>query len=47
MTIQQMHTYCAICVSRCGVVAEDGILKKVHPHPEHTNGCFCEGDGRA
>ena len=43
MTIQQLHTYCAMCVSRCGVVAtvEDGLLKQVHADPEHPNGCIC------
>ncbi|MBI3325506.1 MAG: molybdopterin-dependent oxidoreductase, partial [Nitrospinae bacterium] len=43
MAIQQMHTYCAMCVSRCGVVAtvEDGILTKVTADPEHPNGCIC------
>jgi anaerobic selenocysteine-containing dehydrogenase len=43
MAIQQMHTYCAMCVSRCGVVAtvEDGFLKQVRADPEHPNGCRC------
>jgi anaerobic selenocysteine-containing dehydrogenase len=43
MAIQQMHTYCAMCVSRCGVVAtvEDGILTKVSADLEHPNGCIC------
>ena len=43
MAIQQMHTYCAMCVSRCGVLAtvEDGILTKVTANPEHPNGCIC------
>jgi anaerobic selenocysteine-containing dehydrogenase len=43
MTIQQLHTYCPMCVSRCGVVAtvEDGILQKVNADPEHPNGCIC------
>ena len=32
MTIEQHHTYCAMCTSRCGVLAtvEDGVLKKVN-----------------
>ena len=31
MTTQHIHTYCAMCVSRCGVVAtvEDGLFQKV------------------
>jgi hypothetical protein len=35
MTIQQLHTYCAMCISRCGVVAtvEDGRLTKVNADP--------------
>ena len=43
MAIQQLHTYCAMCVSRCGVVAtvEDGILTKVNADPAHPNGCIC------
>jgi anaerobic selenocysteine-containing dehydrogenase len=43
MAIQQMHTYCAMCVSRCGVLAtvEDGTLTKVTADPEHPNGCVC------
>jgi anaerobic selenocysteine-containing dehydrogenase len=43
MTAQQMHTYCAMCVSRCGVLAtvEDGRLTKVTADPEHPNGCIC------
>ena len=43
MAIQHIHTYCAMCVSRCGVVAtvEDGILTQVTADPEHPNGCIC------
>ena len=43
MAIQQLHTYCAMCVSRCGVVAtvEDGLLKQVRADPPHPNGCIC------
>ncbi|HEY5867722.1 MAG TPA: molybdopterin-dependent oxidoreductase, partial [Candidatus Tectomicrobia bacterium] len=43
MATQQMHTYCAMCKSRCGVVAtvEDGRLTKVTADPEHPNGCIC------
>ena len=43
MAIRQMHTYCAMCVSRCGVLAtvEDGRLTKVSADPEHPNGCIC------
>ncbi|HEX6436764.1 MAG TPA: molybdopterin-dependent oxidoreductase [Candidatus Binatia bacterium] len=40
---QQLHTYCSMCTSRCGVVAtvEDGVLTQVHADPEHPNGCIC------
>jgi anaerobic selenocysteine-containing dehydrogenase len=43
MAVQRIHTYCAMCVSRCGVVAtvEDGVLTKVSADPEHPNGCIC------
>jgi len=43
MAVQQIHTYCAMCVSQCGVVAsvEDGILKNVNIDPDHPNGCIC------
>jgi anaerobic selenocysteine-containing dehydrogenase len=43
MTTQQLHTYCAMCISRCGVVAtvEDGRLTKVNADPAHPNGCIC------
>jgi anaerobic selenocysteine-containing dehydrogenase len=43
MAIQQLHTYCAMCISRCGVVAtvEDGRLTKVNADPAHPNGCIC------
>jgi anaerobic selenocysteine-containing dehydrogenase len=43
MTTQQFHTYCAMCISRCGVVAtvEDGRLTKVNADPAHPNGCIC------
>jgi anaerobic selenocysteine-containing dehydrogenase len=43
MAIRQVHTYCAMCVSRCGVLAtvEDGRLTKVTADPEHPNGCIC------
>jgi anaerobic selenocysteine-containing dehydrogenase len=43
MAIQQTHTYCAMCESRCGVVAtvEDGLLQQVRADPEHPNRCIC------
>lgn len=43
MAIEQLHTYCAMCVSSCGVLAtvEDGIFTQVNTDPEHPNGCIC------
>lgn len=43
MAIEQIHTYCAMCVSRCGVMAtvEDGRFAKVSVDPDHPNGCIC------
>ena len=43
MAIEQLHTYCAMCTSHCGVVAtvDDGIFTNVQPDPEHPNGCIC------
>jgi anaerobic selenocysteine-containing dehydrogenase len=43
MAIQHIHTYCAVCASRCGVVAtvEGEIFTKVTADPEHPNGCLC------
>src|SRR6266498_4982968 len=43
MTSQQLHTYCAMCISRCGVIAtvENGRLTKVNADLNHPNGCIC------
>ena len=43
MVIRQIHTYCAMCVSHCGVVAtvSEGVLTKVTPDPAHPNGGIC------
>ena len=45
MAVQQFHTYCAMCTSRCGVIAtvEDGRLIKVNADPEHpiNQGSLC------
>ena len=43
MAIKQLHTYCAMCVSSCGVLAtvEDDIFTQVNTDPEHPNGCIC------
>jgi anaerobic selenocysteine-containing dehydrogenase len=43
MATERIHTYCAMCASRCGVLAtvEDGRLTKVTVDPEHPNGGIC------
>ncbi len=49
MSTQQIHAYCALCISRCGCIATvaDGVLLKVEADPGHpTGGAFC-AKGRA
>ncbi len=43
MTTERINTYCAMCFSRCGVVAtvEDGRFTKLERDPDHPNGCIC------
>ena len=43
MTTERIPTYCAMCTSRCGVIAtvEDGTFTKVTADPDHPNGCIC------
>ena len=43
MATERIHTYCAMCISRCGVIAtvRDGRFEKVSMDPEHPNGCIC------
>lgn len=43
MTTDRISTYCAMCTSRCGVIAtvEDGVFTKVTADPDHPNGCIC------
>jgi hypothetical protein len=38
MAIEQHHSYCAICISRCGVLATDdnGVLTSVNADPAHS-----------
>ncbi|MGH7809910.1 MAG: hypothetical protein ACREP5_06485, partial [Candidatus Binatia bacterium] len=40
---EHLHTYCAMCISRCGVIAtvDDGRLTGVNADPDHPNGCIC------
>ena len=43
MVVDTIRTYCAMCTSRCGVVAtvEDGVFTRVQADPAHPNGCIC------
>src|SRR5262245_41426295 len=43
MPIEKFHSYCAMCTSRCGVIATvvDGRLAQVNADPDHPNGCIC------
>ncbi len=36
MTIRHVHTYCAMCISQCSVVAavDGGILRRVNPESD-------------
>ncbi len=43
MSTEKIQTYCAMCTSRCGVVAtiEDGRFTRVDADRDHPNGCIC------
>ena len=43
MGTERVHSYCAMCTSRCGVIATvvDGRLTQVNADPDHPNGCIC------
>ena len=43
MTTEHKHTHCAMCTSRCGVIATvvDGRFNRVVADPDHPNGCIC------
>lgn len=43
MELERIQTYCAMCMSRCGVVAtvEEGRFSKVSVDRKHPNGCIC------
>ncbi|HXF76463.1 MAG TPA: molybdopterin-dependent oxidoreductase [Methylomirabilota bacterium] len=43
MGAEKIHTYCAMCTSRCGVIAtvEHGRLTAINADPDHPNGCVC------
>ncbi len=40
MSTELRHTYCALCISRCGCVGTlvDGVLTRVDPDPAHPTG---------
>jgi anaerobic selenocysteine-containing dehydrogenase len=47
--IQRVHTYCALCIARCGAIAtvEDGRFTRLDPHPDHPTGQALCAKGRA
>jgi anaerobic selenocysteine-containing dehydrogenase len=48
-TIRLVHTYCALCIARCGAVAvvEDGRFIRLEPDPSHPTGQALCAKGRA
>jgi len=46
---QRVHTYCALCVARCGAVAvvENGRFTRLEPDPGHPTGQALCAKGRA
>src|SRR6516165_3403881 len=46
---QRLHTYCALCIARCGAVAvvENGRFTRLEPDPEHPTGQALCAKGRA
>jgi anaerobic selenocysteine-containing dehydrogenase len=46
---QRFHTYCALCIARCGAVAvvEDGRFARLEPDPTHPTGQALCAKGRA
>jgi anaerobic selenocysteine-containing dehydrogenase len=48
-TAQRIHTYCALCIARCGAVAvvEDGRFARLKPDPAHPTGQALCAKGRA
>src|SRR5689334_19805147 len=46
---QRFHTYCALCIARCGAVAivEDGRFARLEPDPAHPTGQALCAKGRA
>ena len=48
-SVQRIHGYCALCISRCGAVAviEDGRFVALEPDPSHPTGKALCAKGRA
>jgi anaerobic selenocysteine-containing dehydrogenase len=48
-TVERIHGYCALCISRCGSVAvvEDGRFVALEPDPSHPTGKALCAKGRA
>src|SRR5215218_7132334 len=48
-TVERIHGYCALCISRCGSVAvvEDGRFVALEPDPSHPTGQALCAKGRA
>src|SRR5436190_3249943 len=46
---QRVHTYCALCIARCGAVAvvEEGRFTRLEPDPTHPTGQALCAKGRA
>src|SRR5215471_17170671 len=47
--LQRIHTYCALCIARCGAVAvvENGRFTRLEPDPRHPTGQALCSKGRA
>jgi len=46
---ERVHTYCALCIARCGAIAtvENGRFTRLDPDPEHPTGQALCAKGRA
>ena len=46
---ERVHTYCGLCIARCGAVAvvEDGRFTRLEPDPAHPTGAALCAKGRA
>jgi anaerobic selenocysteine-containing dehydrogenase len=47
--LQRFHTYCALCIARCGAIAvvENGRFTRLEPDPSHPTGQALCAKGRA